>query len=171
MVVQWTRDGTERCSGLETFDINSGAFVGRVYDGHQHGDLGIMADGVMEFFMTYELYHPSGQLALGYRVLPGNATVQDPVYLRTLDWVGDHISCQGLAGVCLITTVADSSNGWSALEGEPVFAIFGWLGGAVGASPVQWVRILGAATSEPVARWKLCHLRHRLGQRHLQLTG
>lgn len=118
MVVQWTRDGTERCSGLETFNINTGAFVGRVYEGHQHGDLGVMADGVTEFFMTYELYHPSGLLALGYRTLPGNTTVQEPIYLRTLDWVGDHISCQGPYGVCLITTIADTSNGWQALEGE-----------------------------------------------------
>ncbi|MFZ1397727.1 MAG: hypothetical protein WAS33_12550 [Candidatus Promineifilaceae bacterium] len=118
LVVQWTRDGTTRCSGLETFDIATGAFVGRVYDGHQHGDLGVMADGTTEFFMTYELYHPSGNLALGYRVLPGTATVQDPVYLRTLDWLGDHISCQGPAGVCLITTIADGSNGWQPLEGE-----------------------------------------------------
>lgn len=118
LMVQWTRDGTARCSGLESFDITTGAFVGRVYDGHQHGDLGIMADGVTEFFMTYELYHPSGLLSLGYHTLPGNATVQAPVYLRTLDWVGDHISCQGPAGVCLITTIGDSSDGWSALEGE-----------------------------------------------------
>ena len=118
LMVQWTRDGTTRCSGLESFDIATGAFVGRVYDGHQHGDLGIMADGVTEFFMTYELYHPSGLLSLGYRVLPGNATVQDPVYLRTLEWMGDHISCQGPAGVCLITTIVDPSNGWQPLEGE-----------------------------------------------------
>ncbi|MCB8981977.1 MAG: hypothetical protein H6657_31605 [Ardenticatenaceae bacterium] len=118
MVVQWTRDGTERCSGLETFDIVTGAFVGRVYDGHQHGDLGVMVDGTTEFFMTYELYHPSGLLSLGYRVLPGNATVQEPVYLRTLDWMGDHISCKGPNGVCLITTIADNSNGWQPLEGE-----------------------------------------------------
>ncbi|MCC6602972.1 MAG: hypothetical protein IT327_07170 [Anaerolineae bacterium] len=118
LMVQWTRDGTSRCSGLESFDIATGAFVGRVYDGHQHGDLGVMADGVTEFFMTYELYHPSGLLSLGYRVLPGNATVQDPVYLRTLEWMGDHISCQGPAGVCLVTTIADSSNGWQPLEGE-----------------------------------------------------
>ena len=118
LMVQWTRDGTDRCSGLESFDITTGAFIGRVYDGHQHGDLGIMADGTTEFFMTFELYHPSGLLSLGYRTLPGNATVQDPVYLRTLDWLGDHISCQGPAGVCLITTIADGSNGWSALEGE-----------------------------------------------------
>jgi hypothetical protein len=118
MTVQWVRDGTTRCSGLETFDINTGAFVGRVYDGHQHGDIGVMADGVTEFFMTYELYHPSGNLALGYRILPGTATVQDPVYLRTMDWMGDHISCKGADGVCLITTTGDNSDGWSPLEGE-----------------------------------------------------
>ncbi|MEZ4646529.1 MAG: right-handed parallel beta-helix repeat-containing protein [Chloroflexota bacterium] len=118
MMVQWTRDGSERCSGLETFDLNSGAFVGRVYDGHQHGDLGVMPDGTTEFFMTFELYHPSGSLSLGYRLLPGTATASEPTYVQVMDWMGDHISCRGMNGACLITTTADPSNGWSALEGE-----------------------------------------------------
>ncbi len=110
MTVQWTRDGTTRCSGLETFNINTGAFVGRVYDGHQHGDMGVMADGTTEFFMTIEVNHPSGMEALSYRVLPGNATVQDPVYLTLTDWMIEHISCKGPSGVCLITT-RDNGNG------------------------------------------------------------
>ena len=114
LVVQWTRDGTARCSGLETFDLQTGAFVGRVYDGHQHGDLGTRPDGT-EFFMTFENYHPSGYEALGVRDLPGNATVSEPDYVQTLDWNGEHISCQGPAGVCLITTL-DSASG--ALAGE-----------------------------------------------------
>jgi len=121
VVVQWARDGTERCSGQETFDINTGGFVGRVYDGHQHGDLGVLADGTTEFFMTFELYNPNagGLLSLGYRVLPGNATVQEPVYLQAIDWHGSHISCQGANGVCLVTSDAvPEQNGWSAFEAE-----------------------------------------------------
>lgn len=117
LVVQWTRDGTSRCSGLESFDLRTGEFIGRVYDGHQHGDMGVDIDG-SEFFMTFELYHPSGMLALGVRELPGNATVSEPRYVQTLDWVGDHISCQGPAGVCLVTTSAIPDDGWSPLEGE-----------------------------------------------------
>lgn len=118
LVVQWTRDGTARCSGLETFDPVSGAFVGRVYDGHQHGDLGVRTDG-SEFFMTFELYHPSGNLALGVRDLPGTDTVSEPEYLLVLDWGnGDHISCQGPRGVCLVTAGVWPDNGWSAFEGE-----------------------------------------------------
>ncbi|MEZ4635947.1 MAG: hypothetical protein R2856_13460 [Caldilineaceae bacterium] len=120
LVIQWPRDGEERCNGLETFDIQSGAFVGRVYDGHQHGDLGVLPDGDTEFFMTFELYNPdaNGLLSLGYRTLPGTSTVSPPVYVRVMDWVGAHISCQGPNGVCLVTAEADASNGWSALEGE-----------------------------------------------------
>ena len=121
LVVQWARDGIDRCSGQETFDINTGAFVGRVYDGHQHGDLGVLPDGTTEFFMTFELYNPNanGQLSLGYRTLPGNATVQEPVYLQVIDWHGAHISCQGANGVCLVTSDAvPEENGWSAFEGE-----------------------------------------------------
>ncbi|MCL4835173.1 MAG: hypothetical protein KJZ86_22225 [Caldilineaceae bacterium] len=121
LVVQWARDGIERCSGQETFDINTGAFTGRVYDGHQHGDLGVLPDGTTEFFMTFELYNPNagGLLSLGYRTLPGNATVQEPVYLQAIDWHGAHISCQGANGVCLVTSDAvPEQNGWSAFEAE-----------------------------------------------------
>jgi hypothetical protein len=123
LVIQWPRDGEERCSGLETFNLANGAFVGRVYDGHQHGDLGLLTDGVTEMFMTFELYHPSGQLAIGYRLLPGTSTSSPPVYLLTMDWIAAHISCQGPAGVCLVTTDADPSNGWQALEGE-IFLLY-----------------------------------------------
>jgi cysteine-rich repeat protein len=119
LVVQWARDGTARCSGLETFAIATGAFAGRVYDGHQHGDLGIMPDGTTEFFMTFELYHPSGELSLGTRTLPGTATASAPTYVQVLDWGnGAHISCRGPAGVCLVTASSDLSNGRSAFEGE-----------------------------------------------------
>jgi hypothetical protein len=118
LVVQWVRDGTARCSGLETFDLQTGDFVGRVYDGHQHGDLGVLPDGVTEFFMTFEMYHPSGSLAIGYRELPGTATASEPTYVQTMGWFDEHISCQGPHGVCLVTTYGDDSDGWSPLEGE-----------------------------------------------------
>ena len=48
LVVQWVRGGTTRCSGLETFDIRTGAFTGRVAPHHNHGDLGVDSDGVTE---------------------------------------------------------------------------------------------------------------------------
>lgn len=120
LVVQWGRDGTERCSGLEALDISSGAFVGRIYDGHAHGDLGITHDG-REFFMTWEIYHPSGSAYLGYRWLPGPAAgATEPDYLVPIDWgsAGQHISCQGPPGVCLVTAGTDEANDWQALEGE-----------------------------------------------------
>ena len=119
LVIQWTRDGTSRCSGLETFDLETGAFVGRAYDGHQHGDLGVDSNGTSEFFMTYEMYHPSGLLSIGMRELPGNSTVSPPRYLRVLQWGNEeHISCQGPNGGCLISTAADPSNGWNPFEQE-----------------------------------------------------
>ena len=49
LAVQWKRDGTAGCSGLEMFNISTGTFVGRPYDGHQHGDMGIKPDGTSEF--------------------------------------------------------------------------------------------------------------------------
>lgn len=118
LVVQWPRDGDDRCSGLETFDIRTGAFVGRVTDGHQHGDLGVMPDGTSEFFMTFE-FHPSGYPSVGLRALPGAPSVPPPTYLQVLDWGNsDHISCQGPDGVCLVTAGGDPSNGWTAFEAE-----------------------------------------------------
>jgi hypothetical protein len=122
LVVQWTRDGTARCSGLETFDLQSGAFIGRVYDGHQHGDLGVDADGVTEFFMTFELAAPppnNDRPAIGLRRLPGSATASPPTYLQVLDWGNsEHISCRGPNGACLVTAGAWDVNGWTAFEGE-----------------------------------------------------
>lgn len=118
LMIQWVRDGNQRCSGLESFMLNGGAFVGRAYDGHQHGDLGITEDG-REFFMTFEIYHPSGNLAIGVRALPGGETASEPDYINVLDWGnGEHISCQGLAGVCLVTAGMLPDNGWNPLEGE-----------------------------------------------------
>lgn len=120
LMVQWARDGTDRCSGLESFDPVTGAFVGRVYDGHQHGDLGVLSDGATEFFMTFEISSPANpsQPAIGYRVLPGTATVAAPVYLTSLAWGGGHISCQGPDGVCLVSYGEWPSDGWTPFEKE-----------------------------------------------------
>lgn len=118
LVVQWPRDGVARCSGLETFDPQTGVFLGRVYDGHQHGDLGISEDGG-EFFMTFELYHPSGNLSIGVRWLPGTASQVEPEYINVIDWgSAEHISCQGPAGVCLVTAGTWPDNGFGVYEGE-----------------------------------------------------
>lgn len=94
--------------------------MGRPYDGHAHGDLGVASDG-REFFMTWEIYHPSGNLYIGYRWLPGPATgVGDPTYIRPIEWGngGEHISCQGPPGRCLVTARSDPSNGWQPFELE-----------------------------------------------------
>lgn len=106
LVVQWVRDGTTRCSGLETFDIQTGAFTGRVSDHHHHGDLGVDSDGVTEFFMTTEGYSPedNNRPAIVMLKLPGTSTVSPPTYLQVVDWSDeDHISCQGPKGVCLVS--------------------------------------------------------------------
>jgi hypothetical protein len=122
LVVQWQRDGTTPRSGLETFDIRTGAFVGRVYDGHQHGDLGLLPDGVTEYFMTFELSGPppnGGRPAIAIRRLPGNATASSPEFLQVLDWGnGDHISGRGPNGVSVVTAGGLASNGWNPFEEE-----------------------------------------------------
>jgi len=106
LVVQWVRNGVTRCSGLETFDIMTGEFIGRVSDHHHHGDLGVDADGVTEFFMTTELSSPkdNNRPAISMRLLPGTSTASPPIYLQVVDWSDeDHISCQGPNGLCLVS--------------------------------------------------------------------
>lgn len=106
LVVQWTRDGQARCSGLETFNIDDGSFTGRVTDHHAHGDLGLAADGVTEIFMTSALSSPeNGNFpALVTHELPGTETVSPADFLRTVDWgIGSHFSLQGPAGVGLVS--------------------------------------------------------------------
>jgi len=104
IVVQWVRDGISPCSGLETLNILTGEFTGRVTDHHNHGDLGVDVDGTTEYFMTSELSSPDdpNRPAIAMRLLPGLPTVSPPVFLRTMDWSDeDHVSCQGPHGVGL----------------------------------------------------------------------
>jgi hypothetical protein len=123
LVVQWVRDGRRRCSGLETFGIETGAFVGRVQSHHHHGDLGVMPDGT-EFFMTFELAHPDDNNfpSVAYRLLPGPAVGEaDAVHVAMIGWFGSHISCQGPPGACLVSTTRDGDGSWSPFEAELFF--------------------------------------------------
>lgn len=125
LVVQWKRDGTSRCSGLEAYEIGRGRFAGRLVAGHGHGDLGI-ASGGREIFMTGS-DHPDdpNRTGLAWYALPGAATAARPHYVRLLDWKAlmSHVSCQGPAGVCLVTSVSDPSatccrDGWQPFQQE-----------------------------------------------------
>jgi hypothetical protein len=106
LMVQWVRDNTIPCSGLESRDIQSGAFRGRVQTSTNHGDLGLDADGLTEIFMTTEFSPPAdnNRLAIVARHLPGTETASPPVWLRVVDWSNeDHISMQGPPGVGLVS--------------------------------------------------------------------
>jgi uncharacterized repeat protein (TIGR01451 family) len=108
LVTQWVSNGTQRCNGLETYDLQTGAFVGRIVPSHPHGDLGITADG-QEFFLTGS-DHPDdpNMTGLAYYLLPGTATQAQPHYVQLLDWKAlmVHTSCQGPPGVCLISATS-----------------------------------------------------------------
>jgi hypothetical protein len=109
LMVQWARDGFERCSGLELYDANSGDFVTWVMDGHPHGDKGVR-DG-REYFATSVNETTVGddvtdQPAIVEFVLPlpGNDEVVMN-HVKSIPWHGLwHISCQGPDGVCLVTS-------------------------------------------------------------------
>jgi len=118
LVVQWVRDGSSDCSGLETFDIQTGEFVGHVTDHHHHGDLGVDSDGATEIFMTTEFsppFDPNGQATVIHQ-LPGPSTgVSPPVWLQSVPWSDeDHISLQGPHGVGLVSWGKSSEGSYDA---------------------------------------------------------
>jgi hypothetical protein len=106
LVIQWVRADTTRCSGLETLDIETGDFTGRVMDHHNHGDKNVDTDGVTEFFMTTEFSSPQdpNRPAIVMSPLPGTMPENEPTYLQVVDWTDeDHMSGQGPHGVGLIS--------------------------------------------------------------------
>ena len=128
-MVQWTVPGTQRCEGLESFDINTGQFVGRVNAEHPHSDLTVLTDGQTEVYVSV----PSGGVpngasyvsgvpmdnnldfsypTLAYWELPGPATGEgQPKYLYLTDTIFEHISCRGPFGWCLVTSYPNMLNG------------------------------------------------------------
>ena len=129
LIVQWAAAGPGRCEGLESYDIETGAYVGHVADGHPHADMTVLADGTTEVFVTNELSGPAvgesfvggepagaedrSNPALAYRELPGPATGESAVhYLYSIDYGGfEHISCRGPQGFCLVTGYPSPENG------------------------------------------------------------
>lgn len=102
MVIQWNRDGTEACSGVEAYDIQTGAYRGHVGDHRQHSDMGFDENG-SEIYLTS--YYRSSNFLTTTR-FPGSPNFSNGYDKIILDpgWNHmSHISCQGPAGVCVIT--------------------------------------------------------------------
>jgi hypothetical protein len=113
-VVQWARDGTTLCSGMELYDIETGLFVRRIHTHHSHSDLGLAEDG-REVLVSFELAHPDNNNypAIVLYWLDGSPKK----YLRMVPWFRlDHVSCQGPKGVWLVT--AGRGTGNPLLQGE-----------------------------------------------------
>ena|GEM_PF-2083150 len=132
ILIQWVFSGTSPCNGLEVFDIETGAYQGRLTDHTQHGDLGLVEDwqnapaNQKQFFMTFEWNNgPDNNdfpVIVGYSYLPGTATGRantNSTSIKLASGLPDHISCQGPAGYCLVTTgPGDGPNSWSPFEEE-----------------------------------------------------
>ena len=105
-VVQWVRDDTSRCSGLELFDLSTGAFATQVTTTHNHGDLAIARNG-SELFVTTALESKVDNNRPALLAYPLPPSVAPAWEIMTLDW-GDaeHISCQGPPGRCVVTSGA-----------------------------------------------------------------
>lgn len=103
LVVQWVRDEMTRNSGMELFDIASGAFVEQVNTRHDHGDLGLDEYG-NEIFVSTIMASPednNNPAIVKYR-LPDQGG--NPDLVLTVPWYTvSHISCQGPQGVYTVT--------------------------------------------------------------------
>jgi hypothetical protein len=111
LIVNWARDGVERCTGQEAYNIQTGSYVGHSYNSRQHGDLALTKDG-KEVFITSvsDSGTGSGLPGLAEFSLPNGAT--SPRIIRELPWHGLwHISCRGPRDMCLITSF-DSEEDW-----------------------------------------------------------
>lgn len=121
LVVQWKRRGHGRCRGLELFDPQNGAFITQVSTEITHGDLGLLADGHTEVFVTLQYESPEDvtkSAIIYYRLSAGDA--HEPVHVRTIDRFAAHVSCQGPPGVCLFSFGIVDGDGWKPFEGELV---------------------------------------------------
>ena len=132
LVVQWVADGEGTCEGLSTYNINTGDYIGTVHDSHPHGDLGLVPNWQSapadrrQFFMAYESYQGGFDVSVGYRYLPGGRNRVSPSnVVAELTWGNtSHVSCQGPAGGCLVSTGPGNDTGggttpgWQPFENE-----------------------------------------------------
>jgi hypothetical protein len=110
LVVNWARDGVDRCSGQEIFDVSSGRFLGHSYDSHAHGDLALTKDGQEVFVTTINASSEDGSFPAIVRFdLPNG--YNSPTLIKTVPWHAVwHISCRGPRGMCLVTSFPADSN-------------------------------------------------------------
>ncbi len=102
MDIQWNRDGSGACEGVQVFDIETGAYAGHVADNRQHSDKGIDENGNDVYVSPYF----GSSLLLAVTRYPGSINFADRYDKVILDtgWEHiDHISCQGPNGICVIT--------------------------------------------------------------------
>lgn len=110
LVIQWNGDGrrgdSPRCTGVEAYDIESGEYVGHVGSHRHHSDMGLDHHG-REIYVTD--YFGQNDL-LTTTLFPGSPNFEDSYDKVILDsaWFHlNHMSCQGPAGVCVITASGD----------------------------------------------------------------
>lgn len=109
IVLAWAVDGSARSRGMELFDIDTGAYVRNVYQGHSHGDMCVLPDG-REAYLTPALY--TSDPALHY--FDGSAVK----VVRQMAWGSfGHASCRGPKNWVLMT--GDSGEaGWTPYVGQ-----------------------------------------------------
>ena len=117
LIVQWERDGTTPCSGLELRNIQTGALIANIRDRHDHGSLGLTADGREAFLSIMGESPENSQLpALAYWEFENRNS--NPHFLLTIPWNLDHVSCVGPRGICAVTSYYAEGNQRQVFDGE-----------------------------------------------------
>ena len=122
MIIQWNLSGETRCSGVEAYEMTSGAYMGHVGVTPSHSDLGLDHMGREIYVTNYVAVgdEGAGSGVLTAILLPGvpelNPVVEGEVNTAAgmttlLDSIGDfhvtHLSCKGPQGLCVITADYD----------------------------------------------------------------
>jgi len=102
LVIQWDRDGSGFCEGVEVFNIQTGQYMGHVADNRAHSDMGIDDNGDEIYVSPYS----RDNLFLAKTRFPGSANFAQGYtsMILTPRWGHiSHLSCKGPAGVCVLT--------------------------------------------------------------------
>ncbi len=102
MVIQWNRDGSGLCEGVEARNIETGAYVGHVSDNRQHSDMGLDENGNEIYVSPYF----GSSLFVASTRLPGstNFLASYDNVLADVGWYHfGHISCKGPQGLCVVS--------------------------------------------------------------------
>lgn len=121
LAVQWVRDATSRCSGLELFDVQTGTFVRQIHTHHNHSDLYVV--GGVDYVFTTVIYDPSFPTNNYPGIILENCETKVVTPLRIVPWnTQSHLSSLANGKNIAIVTAEGGAIGTDPFAGE-IYAI------------------------------------------------